>query len=440
MSDIWSLLSSFDQILSNVTTIASGIQSSVNTGNLTSTSGTSATTAYNNVLTIQAQLNTTYSATQADLDFWKQLKADNEARGNSVGVQTSQQMINSLVTQLNAVQDQQFQAIQVASQLAVAQAAQAAAQVASQIATQAAAAQAAAQLAAQQAAQAAAQAAAQQAAAQVVAQQAAAQQAAQAKAEADAEAARQSQIRQVQAEEAARQQAEADAAARARAEAEAEAQRQSAISKRAQEDQLAAQIAQAQAAAQFAEESRTQDALQNQGSFTDIITIVSQDDNIAGAKYYPTEPTTDPLPFGNPKEVQDPVYAGGSTDFSGGLVNEDRPTDGGGDQGGNSSSAGGSSGVAEQGGTGSEEESQVAGGSTDEGKSPFEKILDALLGEKKPEDKAGTYTENGYSPPRYPFYPPVQPQEESSGTNFLPFGLLIGAGLLFIAKEDKKKK
>ena len=161
MSDIWSLLSSFDQALSNLSTIASGIQSSVNTGNLTSTSGTSATTAYSNILTIQTQLNTTYSATQADVDFWKQLLAENQARGNSIGVQTSQQMISSLLVQLNAVQDQQFQASQVASQLAVAQAAVAAAAQAAQIAAQAAAAQAAAQLAAQQAAQAAATAAAQ---------------------------------------------------------------------------------------------------------------------------------------------------------------------------------------------------------------------------------------------------------------------------------------
>jgi hypothetical protein len=499
MSDIWSLLSSFDQILSNVSTIAGGIQSSVNVGNITSTSG--AATAYNDVLTIQAQLKSTYSSTQADLDFWKQLKADNEARGNTIGVQTSQQMINSLVTQLNAVQDQQFEASQVASQLAAAQAAALAAQQAAQIAAQAAAAQAAAQLAAQQAAQAAAQAAAaQQAAAQEAARQAAAQkaaaeeaarqaaaqaaaqlaaqqaaqfaaqqaaaraaaqaeaekiaaqqaaaQAAQAKAAADAEAARQAQIRQAQAQEAARQQAEVEAAARARAEAEAESQRQSAIQRAAQEAQLAAQIAQAEAAAKFAAEHREQNLIQNQGSFTDMITIVGQDDNIAGAKYYPTEPSEDPLPSSNPKEVQEPVYAGGSTDFSGGLANEDRTTDGDGDQGGSGSGTGGSSGVAEEGGAGSEEESQVAGGGTDErkdppeGKSPFEKILDTLLGEKKPEDKAGTYTENGYSPPQYPFYPPQQPQpqEESSGTNFLPLGLLIGAGLLFIAKEDKKKK
>jgi len=463
MSDIWAILASFDQALSNVSTIASGIQSSVNVGNITST-GASATTAYNDVLTIQTQLKSTYSSTQADLDFWKQLKADNEARGNSIGVQTSQQMINSLITQLNAVQDQQFQASQVASQLAAAQAAQLAAQQAAQIAAQAAAAQAAAQLAAQQAAQAvaqaaaaqvaaeqaAAQAAAEQAAAVKARQQAAAEQAAQEKAAADAEAARQSQIRQAQAEEAARQQAEAEAAARARAEAEAESQRQSAIQRAAQEAQLAAQIAQAEAAAKFAAEQREQNLIENQGSFTDMITIVGQSDNIAGAKYFPTEPTEDPLPSSNPKEVQEPVYAGGSTDFSGGLANEDRANDGGGDQAGDSSSTGGSSGIAEQGSSGSEEESQVAGGSTDEredplegeGKSPFEKILDTLLGEKKPEEKAGTYTENGYSPPYYPFYPPQQPQpqEESSGTNFLPFGLLIGAGLLFIAKEDKNKK
>ena len=503
MSDIWSILASFDQALSNVSTIASGIQSSVNAGNITSTSGTSAASAYNNVLTIQTQLNSTYASTQADLDFWKQLKADNEARGNSVGVQTSQQMINSLITQLNAVQDQQFQASQVASQLGAAQAAALAAQQAAQIAAQAAAAQAAAQLAAQQAAQAAAQAAAaQQAAAQEAARQAAAQkaaaeeaarqaaeqaaaqlaaqqaaqfaaqqaaaraaaqaeaekiaaqqaaaQAAQAKAAADAEAARQAQIRQAQAQEAARQQAEAEAAARARAEAEAESQRQSAIQRAAQEAQLAAQIAQAEAAAKFAAEQSEQNLIQNQGSFTDMITIVGQDDNIAGAKYYPTEPSEDPLPPSNPKEVQEPVYAGGSTDFSGGLADEDRTTDGDGDQGGSDSGSAGSSGVAGEGDTRSEEESQVAGGSTDEredpledeGKSPFEKILDTLLGEKKPEEKAGTFTENGYSPPQYPFYPPAQPQpqEESGGTNFLPLGLLIGAGLLFIAKEDKNKK
>jgi len=501
MSDIWSLLSSFDQILSNVTTIAGGIQSSVNVGNITSTSNTA--TAYNDVLTIQAKLNTTYASTQADLDFWKQLKADNAARGNSTGVQYSQQMINSLLDQTKAIQSQQFQANEVAVQLAAAQAAALAAQQAAQIAAQAAAAQQAAQQAAQIAAQAAAQAAAaQQAAAEEAARQAAAQkaaaeeaarqaaaqaaaqlaaqqaaqlaaqqaaaraaaqaeaekiaaqqaaaQAAQAKAEADAEAARQSQIRQAQAQEAARQQAEAEAAARARAEAEAESQRQSAIQRAAQEAQLAAQIAQAEAAAKFAAEQREQNLIQNQGSFTDMITIVGQDDNIAGAKYYPTEPTEDPLPSSNPKEVQEPVYAGGSTDFSGGLANEDRTTDGDGDQGGDNSGANGSSGVAGEGDTGSEEESQVAGGSTDEredplegeGKSPFEKILDTLLGEKTPEEKAGTYTENGYSPPYYPFYPPQQPQpqEESSGTNFLPLGLLIGAGLLFIAKEDKKKK
>jgi len=445
MSDIWSILASFDQALSNVSTIASGIQSSVNVGNITSTSGV--TTAYNDVLTIQAQLKTTYSATQADLDFWKQLKADNEARGNTIGVQTSQQMINSLITQLNAVQDQQFEASQVASQLAAAQAAALAAQQAAQIAAQAAAAQQAAQLAAQQAAQAAAQAAAQQAAAQAAAQQAAAQQAAQAKAEADAEAARQAAQKRAAEEEAARQRAEAEAAARLRAEAEAEAQRQSSIQRAAQEAQLAAQVAQAEAAAKFAAEEREQNLIQNQGSFTDMITIVGQDDNIAGAKYFPTEPTTDPLPIGNPNEVQLPVYAGGSIDFSGGLANEDRTNNGGGDQGGNSSGAGGSSGIEEQGGAGSEEESQVAGGSTDEredplegeGKSPFEKLLDTLLGDKKPEDKAGTYTENGYSPPYYPFYPPQQTQQ-SKGTNFLPFGLLIGAGLLFMAKEDKNKK
>ena len=501
MSDIWSILASFDQALSNVSTIASGIQSSVNAGNITSTSGTSAASAYNNVLTIQTQLNSTYASTQADLDFWKQLKADNEARGNSVGVQTSQQMINSLVTQLNAVQDQQFEASQVASQLAAAQAAALAAQQAAQIAAQAAAAQAEAQLAAQQAAQAAAQAAAQQAAAQQAAAQAAAQQAAalreaeqaaaqraalaeqakrekeaaqqiaarqamiqaqieqaeaqqaaaqaaQAKAAADAEAARQAAQRRAAEEEAARQQAEAEAAARARAEAEAESQRQSAIQRAAQEAQLAAQVAQAEAAAKFAAEQREQNVIQNQGSFTDMITIVEQGDNIAGAKYFPTEPTENPLPTENPKEVQQSVYAGGSTDFSGGLANEDRTTDGSDDQGGSDSGASGSSGIAEEGGAGGEEESQVAGGSTDEredplegeGKSPFEKLLDTLLGEKKPEEKSGTYTENGYSPPQYPFYPPAQPQEESGGTNFLPLGLLIGAGLLFIAKEDKNKK
>ena len=487
MSDIWSILASFDQALSNVSTIASGIQSSVNAGNITSTSGTSAASAYNNVLTIQTQLNSTYASTQADLDFWKQLKADNEARGNSVGVQTSQQMINSLVTQLNAVQDQQFEASQVASQLAAAQAAALAAQQAAQIAAQAAAAQAEAQLAAQQAAQAAAQAAAQQAAALREAEQAAAQraalaeqakrekeaaqqiaarqamiqaqieqaeaqqaaaQAAQAKAAADAEAARQAAQRRAAEEEAARQQAEAEAAARARAEAEAESQRQSAIQRAAQEAQLAAQVAQAEAAAKFAAEQREQNVIQNQGSFTDMITIVEQGDNIAGAKYFPTEPTENPLPTENPKEVQQSVYAGGSTDFSGGLANEDRTTDGSDDQGGSDSGASGSSGIAEEGGAGGEEESQVAGGSTDEredplegeGKSPFEKLLDTLLGEKKPEEKSGTYTENGYSPPQYPFYPPAQPQEESGGTNFLPLGLLIGAGLLFIAKEDKNKK
>jgi chemotaxis protein histidine kinase CheA len=451
MSDIWSLLSSFDQILSNVTTIASGVQSSVNVGNITGTSG--ATTAYNDVLTIQAQLNSTYASTQADLDFWKQLKADNAARGNSTGVSYSQQMIDSLLEQAKAVESQQFQASQVAVELAAAQAAALAAQAAAQIAAQAAAAQAAAQLAAQQAAQAAAQAAAQQAAAQAAAQQAAAeqaaalkaaqqaaaQQAAQEKAAADAEAARQSQIKQAQAQEAARQQAEAEAAARAKAEAEAEVQRQSAIQRAAQEAQLAAQVAQAEAAAKFAAESRAQDELQNQGSFTDIITIVGQDDNIAGAKYYPLEPTTNPLPVGNPNEVPLPVYAGGSIDFSGGLANEDRATDGSGDQAGDSSGTGGSSVATDEGGTGSQEESQVVDGSSDEEKSPFEKLVEALTAKDKPEEKSGTFTENGYAPAYYPFYPPQQPPE-SSGTNFLPFGLLIGAGLLFIAKEDKKKK
>jgi hypothetical protein len=423
MSDIWSLLSSFDQVLSNVSTIAGGIQSSVNVGNITSTS--QAITSYNNVLTIQAQLNSTYASTKADLEFWKQLKAENESRGNSVGVQTSQQMVSSLLVQLNAVQDQQFYASQVISQLASAQNAALAAQQAAQAAAQAAAQVAQAQAAAQQAAQVAAQAAAEQAAAQAAAEQAAAQKAAQIKAEADAEAAR--------------QRAEAEAAARAKAEAEAEAQKQSAISRAAQEAQMAAQVAQAEAAAKFAAESRAQDVIQNQGAFTDLITITGQDDNFVGAKYYPMEPTEDPFPRENPKEVQLPVYAGGSTDFSGGLENENNTNYGGGDQGGDNSGTGGSPIATDESGLGSQEESQVASGNPDEGKSPFEKILDAILGDKKPEDKGGTYTENGYAPPQYPFYPTQQPQE-SKGTNFLPFGLLIGAGLLFIAKEDKNKK